>query len=394
MSQRTTRSGTVYSNSRKHGGLEETEPMSVVETPRRTITEEMITTLPVVEETRRPVKVVAVPEGIYWPTQNMSFYRSSGGGNPRLNNLFAGTWFPFYGRKEDGTIVKHSTLVQDYFTQFGIREGNLPWHIKLCQLLVHRDGRITNKDGGLFDVKKNVTNAETTEGNFIYNADLLPRDYDITLNENLYTFVTSYFSTWWQLQVSASFGGGFWENDSVRSLHEFILNHRVVRSDENIQQLNDAMLPKKTVEEKIRILVDELHFVEEIFNPVLILIKEFQPNEIWIPDTNAILIENDSLINERTEYFEFEYIPDATYVNLNRLLLPAWNRLSITMNTIFTIRRITKKGLGKKLTNLLKTKRHRRHKSKTFSLKKVTKPSKRKTVKRKRKPRTIGHLRI
>jgi hypothetical protein len=382
MSERTTRSGKVYSSSRKRG-LEETEPTFVIEPPRRTITEEMTTTQPVVEETRRPVKVVAVPEGIDWPTQNMSFYRSSGGGNPRFNNLFSGTWVPFYGTKEDGTIVKHSTLVQDYFTQFGIRDGNLPWHIKLCQLLVHRDGRITNKDGGLFDVKKNVTNAESTEGNFIYNSDLLPRDYDITLNENLYTFVTSYFSTWWQLQVSASFGGGFWDNVQLSSLREFILNHRVVRSDENIRQLKDPMLPKKTVEEKNRILVDELHFVEEIFNQDLILINEFQPNEIWIQDTNDILIENDSLIYERSGYFE--YIPDANYVNLNKLLPTAWQRFSLRVNTIFTIRRTT--GLGK-------TKRRQRHKSKTFSLKKSTKPSKGKSIKRKRRTRTVGHFKI
>jgi len=374
MSERTTRSGKVYSSSRKRG-LEETEPTFVIEPPRRTFTEEMTTTLPDVEETRRPVKVVAVPEDYrrHWPTQNMSFYRSSGGGNPRFNNLFAGTWVPFYGTKEDGTIVKHSTLVQDYFTQFDIRDGNLPWHIKLCQLLVHRDGRITNKDGGLFDVKKNVTNAETTEGNFIYNSDLLPRDYDITLNENLYTFVTSYFSTWWQLQVSASFGGGFWEkNESVRYLREFILNHRVVRSDENI----DAILRIKTesVEEKIRILVDELQFVEENFNRDLILINEFHPNEIWIPGTNDILIENDSLIYERSVYFDD--IPDANYVKLNKLLPTAWRRLSVRVNTIFTIRRTM--GWGK-------TKRHRRRKFKTFSLKKLTKPSKRKPTKRKRK---------
>jgi len=382
MSERTTRSGKVYSTSRKRG-LEETEPTSVVENPIRTIKEEMITTLPVVEETRRPAKVIAVPEDYrqHWPTPNMAFYKSSGGGNPRFNDLFAGTWVPFYGTKEDGTIVKHSTLVQDYFTRFGIRDGNLPWHIKLCQLLVHRDGGITNKDGGLFDVEKNVTNAETTEGNFIYNTGLLPRDYDITFNENLYTFVTSYFSTWWQLQVSASFGGGFWENESVRYLRVFILNHRVVRSDENI----DAILRIKTesVEEKIRILVDELQFVEEIFNQDLILINEFHPNEIWIPGANDILIENDSLFYERSGYFD--YIPDANYVNLNKLLPTAWRRLSVRVNTIFTIRRTT--GLGK-------TKRRRRHKSKTFSLKKSTNTSRKKPTKRKRRTRTVRHLRI
>lgn len=268
------------------------------------------------EEELRPVCVYKVPYGNEWNTENMGFYRSSGRGNDRFSTLYAETWMPFYGKNENGTIVKHSTLVQEYLP---IKHQYLPWHMKLCKLLFV-EGEIRNINDEIYN-----------------DSSTLPDNYRENENDDLIMFVTSYFSTWWQLQISASIGGGFWENPQIDGLRHFVLSHKIIKLS-NLEVVFE----------------NDHHFT---LNEVII--ERLSTFEYW-NSINDILIDNNAL-NIPVDNYGF-------YVNEDLNGLRNHPIIAIKQRFIEKIRMITmerrRKGRGKKHT----LKMRKTHNSKPFSL--------------------------
>jgi hypothetical protein len=214
-------------------------------------------------EELRPVRIYRVPDGNLWITENMGFYKSSGNGNDEYLRLYQDTWMPFYGRQETtGTIVKHSTLVQEELPLNGKRTKHqyLPWHMKLCNLIFH-NGEIINI---VDDIYKTPTEPYIIQ---------LFSDFNFigTENQDLLVFLTSYFSTWWQLQISASIGGGFWENERFVGLREFVLTHKmtqisnslevIIEPEESSFILNEVIMTRSEYWDDINYILQEEHAI-------------------------------------------------------------------------------------------------------------------------------------
>ena len=163
----------------------------------------------------RRLAIVKVPDNaVNWPTINIGFYRSSGGGNSQFNNAYVGVAIPFFGHNPT-EIIKSATLL-DTFGGTAHWRRSFIWINSLISLIFGADGIVQNQHNEIYNT------TPPTPQQLVLPANT---DYIVPLK----TCFETYFNSYWQLQISAFMGdangGTFWANHAP--LRNFILNHDI-----------------------------------------------------------------------------------------------------------------------------------------------------------------------
>ena len=160
-------------------------------------------------------------------SDNIAFYRSSGRSRTdgATRSVIANTWFPCLGiletkqfEQERGYIVKMSSLFR--FEEDFIME----WMLNLIYAyMFEKYGN--NEDTEMIDTltPKIIS--------MIKDIPKLMRIKDIMMDLNfVYTLLTDYFAFDWQVYISASFGGGVWDDNHVfrRVVLDYLQHYREI----------------------------------------------------------------------------------------------------------------------------------------------------------------------
>lgn len=161
------------------------------------------------DETYRPFLTVKAPK--HWPTKRMAFYKSTGSSNNDGKNEFRKeTWFPTLGllqnnsslyddlnKGEDGYILKRNVFSKI----FNMLIAN--WD-RVVLMEITKFGKITQYLEKKISPSKKIGEEIKKVGEFC-------------------GVLAYYFQYWWQIQISAQLGEGYWEN--IPEFKEFVLTH-------------------------------------------------------------------------------------------------------------------------------------------------------------------------
>jgi hypothetical protein len=182
----------------------------------------------------RIFRIYDVPEYENWITKKMPFYKSTGTGNPLLKDIYKNTWIPFYGLStEDGLVIKSLTLLQN----LNIKQcSNLIWKNSLCTL------EYDNHTDNLYNINNEI-NLNTNISDLSPEIKFAFENIDEEIHNQLEKFLDLYFIKYWQLQISAFIGGGYWETtEYLKKLRLFVLSYTY--KIEDIDELNNWKNPK------------------------------------------------------------------------------------------------------------------------------------------------------
>lgn len=203
--------------------------------------------------------VLEIAASTIWYNTNICFYLSSGRSNASMNGIFANTFIPCGGiltsdakpnilhvnnnwiegtdKYERGWIIKLSS--------FKLQESCLKWKVEFIKEYLSMF--LDNKDFSLLYDIFNTWISGTIRKPLLITAitmfsKRLRAEYTTTESlqtfsnnyafiSNLILFLESYFTTDWQLFISAKIGGGYWENPSQIQLRTFILEKYSIYND-------------------------------------------------------------------------------------------------------------------------------------------------------------------
>lgn len=135
-------------------------------------------------------KIVTVPVPKYvtnWPTKNLALFQSSGTSN-QMGHMFnlKGTFFPTAGLYETPMATMPAG-----------------WISKIGYYYVHKEDSVF----------------------FVFEESKMFQNAPENFQQAYKGIVKSYFSSWWQLMISASIGSPFWD-DAPKDVREFITTHK------------------------------------------------------------------------------------------------------------------------------------------------------------------------
>lgn len=166
-------------------------------------------------DTFRPFVTVKTPKK--WPTQKMPFYKSTGTSNKDGKNDYRkGTWFPTLG-----LLQPDSTLFDD------LNKGEDGYILKRIVFIKIFKMSIANWDRAIltkmvFNAKFNIYGKipEYLKSKISPTKNL---EDEIKKVGNFCGAIVSYCQYWWQVQISAQLGEGYWEN--VPEFRNFVLSY-------------------------------------------------------------------------------------------------------------------------------------------------------------------------
>ena len=166
-------------------------------------------------ETYRPVVTVKTPK--QWPTKRMAFYKSTGSSNTDTNNEYRkGTWFPTLGLlQEDSTLFLDLNKGEDGY----ILKRNVFSKIFNISIANWDRAILTEME---FNVKYNIYRKipEYLKTNMSPTKKI---EEEVKKIEKFCGVIVKYCNYWWQVQISAQLGEGYWEN--VPEFRNFVLMH-------------------------------------------------------------------------------------------------------------------------------------------------------------------------
>jgi hypothetical protein len=172
-------------------------------------------------ETYRPFVTVSAPKK--WPVKKMAFYRSTGSSNDDENNEYReGTWFPTLGLlPQDSTLYNDLIMGEDghKYTPDCILKRSVFSKI-FKQYLTNWDVNVVREM--TYNVKANVYYKipEYLKSKMSSGKKIEDEVKKVTLFCGVLAYYCQY---WWQVQISARLGEGYWEN--VPEFKEFVLSY-------------------------------------------------------------------------------------------------------------------------------------------------------------------------
>jgi hypothetical protein len=173
------------------------------------------------DETYRPFVTVKTPK--QWPTKRMAFYKSTGSSNADGKNEYRkGTWFPTLGLLQpDSTLfddLKQGDVKNDY-TPYCILKRSVfseifKIYIANWDVIVLRQTELNEKHK-IYGIITHYLKTKISPSKKL--------EEEIEKVKKFCGLLVYYCQYWWQVQMSAQLGEGYWKN--VPEFKEFVLSY-------------------------------------------------------------------------------------------------------------------------------------------------------------------------
>jgi hypothetical protein len=162
----------------------------------------------------RPFIVVKPPTTTPWLTPNIAFYKSSGRSNDKFSGKYANTWLPTAGILDKDTTIHGKPEEKGYIIKMSTLYGS---HLsaELCELLRDYITKKYKHHTPTVEIAEKVFSELKTlkdpKINHFSSRDILNDYLKITEEiHEIYVLLSGYFTTAWQVYISAHIGGGYW----------------------------------------------------------------------------------------------------------------------------------------------------------------------------------------